>query len=194
MLGLLGKHVWMAAALCAASLFGCAPKGSAIDSGTRTPVQPGPGATPADAALPAWFPRAVNVRVHPATRYVVDRDELILEARIELLDQQGEPIKDVGRFICELGAIDDSGEIEVANGRPRLIRFDLDVLSAEDHAEYWDPVARAYVLPLQVGEVDPGMAGGMSRLWVRFQPAWPGAGIVPASEADRGPVDVRVDW
>ncbi|XAL97953.1 hypothetical protein OT109_10110 [Phycisphaeraceae bacterium D3-23] len=171
----------------------CAPKGGPIDPDTRTP-RTGPGDVPRRMAMPDWFPRAVNVRVHPATRYVVDHDELILEARIELLDQSDEPIKDVGRFICELASVDDNGEVEVVNGRPRLIHFELDVLTAEDHAEYWDPIARAYVLPLEVGPTDIEMAGGLSRLWVTFEPAWPGAGVVPSGEADRGPVDVRVDW
>ncbi|MFI4860977.1 MAG: hypothetical protein ACIAXF_09885 [Phycisphaerales bacterium JB063] len=186
-------RIVVAGVLLGVACVGCAPKGEAIDPNTRLP-RPGAGDGPGRAALPAWFPRAVDVRVHPATRYVVDHDELILEARVELLDQSGEPIKDVGRFVCELGAVGEDGAVAVVEGRPRVIHFELDVLSAEDHAEYWDPIARSYVLPLRVGEVDADMAGGVSRLWVTFEPAWPGAGVVPDGESDRGPVDVRVDW
>ena len=177
-------------ALCLVGV-ACAPKGGVIDAQSRTPVGRGDDGV---AAMPVWFPRAVDVRVHPATRYVVDRGELILEARIELLDQAGEPIKGVGQFICEIGAVDAAGEIETVNGRLRLIHFDLDVMTPEEHAEYWDPVARAYVLPLKVGAADADLAGGLTRMWVSFRPAWPGSSVIPEGEGRRDSVDVRVDW
>jgi hypothetical protein len=173
---------------------GCAPKGSAMNPGTRTPVQGTPGPAAERARLPEWFPRAVDLRVHPATRYVQERDELILEARIELLDQAGEPIKDIGRFVCELGQVDSNGEVVLVEGRQRVLHFELDVTTAEQHAEYWDPVARAYVLPLKVGLADADLPTGLTRLWVTFRPAWPGSAELPPSTGSRGPVDIRVDW
>lgn len=184
----------MGLAVSAAWLFGCAPKGSAMDPATRTPVQGTPGGTPARDRLPGWFPRAVDLRVHPATRYVQEEDELILEARIELLDQSGEPIKDVGLFVCEVGQVDSNGEIVMVGGRQRVLHFELDVTTAEHHAEYWDPVARAYVLPLKVDEADADLPTGVTRLWVTFRPAWPGSAELPPSTESRGPVDIRVDW
>jgi len=172
---------------------GCVPKGSSVNPGTRTPITSG---SPSDGtnAGPAWFPRAVDLRVHPATRYIEDHGELLLEARVELLDQQGEPIKDVGRFICELGEVDGNGNIVTVGGRQRVLHFELDVLTPEQHAEYWDPVARAYIVPMQVGPADRDFTTGLTRLWVTFRPAWPGADQVPASTADRVPVEIRVDW
>lgn len=195
MLGVYQNALLMSAVLFAASLSGCAPKGTSVDAGTRTPIQPGPGTAREAEKLPDWFPRAVNLRVHPATRFVVEeRDGLVLEARVELLDQQGEPIKGVGRFVCEFAPVGDGGEVERIGGDPRLFHFELDVLSAEDHAVYWDPIARAYVLPLKIGQRDPDLPGKVVRLWVWFDPAWPGAEQLPTGTAAREPVEVRVDW
>lgn len=172
---------------------GCVPKGSAVNPGTRTPIQSG---TSPDGSRggPSWFPRAVDLRVHPATRYVEDHGELLLEARVELLDQQGEPIKDVGSFYCELAAVDENGQLVMVEGQPRMLKFSLEVMTAAQHAEYWDPVARAYIVPMQIDEADRDFTGGLTRLWVTFRPAWPGADQIPASTADRKPVDIRVDW
>ena len=172
---------------------GCAPKGSVVNPETRAPVVESPAAegTP----LPDWFPHAVDLRVHPATRYVVENNnELHLEVRVELLDQFNEPIKDVGWITCELGQVDDQGQVVTVGGRPRLLRFELEVLTAQDHTESWDPVARAYVLPLKIGALDTDLPAQLTRLWVTFRPAWPGREEIPSGTEGRRPVDIRVDW
>lgn len=174
------------------SLMGCAPKGSAINPITREPAAvPSSNQTK---AMPDWFFRAVDLRVHPATRYIREGDALRLEARIELLDQFNEPIKDVGTLRFELGLVDAQGDLVTANGQPRRLRWTVDLLTAEDHRKRWDPVSRCYVVPLNIERADIDFSAGQTQLWVTFRPAWPNAQEIPTTEAGRKPVNIRVDW
>lgn len=171
---------------------GCAPKGTAINPDTRTPVANDPA--PAQSDLPEWFPRAVDLEVHPATRYVREADTIRLEARIELIDQFGEPIKDIGTLRFELGEVDEEGNLIEVDGQPRRLRWTEELLTEEDQRKRWDPVSRCYLVPLNLDEADFDLPAGQTRLWVTFRPAWPGSAELPTNAADREPVEVRVDW
>lgn len=168
----------------------CAPKG--------TEVNPEDRRVDADAAAqaeqwPKWFPCATDVRVHPASRYVKEREAFRLEARIELLDQFNEPIKDVGKLVVELRVLNQNGQLILdEEGRQRGFRWSFDLTTQAQQAEFWDPIARAYVLPLKIGPADMDLPQFRTVLTATFEPAWPGKPMLP--EGERQPVEIRTDW
>ncbi|MFN3167524.1 MAG: hypothetical protein ACE37H_10720 [Phycisphaeraceae bacterium] len=181
---------WYSLGLIALLLIGCEPKGRDVDPETRVPL---PGPAVGESGLPDWFPHAVDVRVHPASRYVKERDDLRLEARIELIDQFNEPVKDVGRVVVELRLLDANGKIILdQEGRQRGFRWAFDLTTELTQRELWDPIARAYVLPLKIGEADADFPEFRTVLRVTFDPVWPGMPTLPTGE--RKAVEVRTDW
>lgn len=171
------------------SLVGCGSKGSVVDADRRVDQD----ATEQDKQWPKWFPSAVDVRVHPASRYVKERGELRLEARIELLDEFKEPIKDVGVLVVELRLLDRNGKLVFDEaGRQRGFRWSFDLAAKENQQKLWDPIARAYVLPLKIGDGDTDLPQLRTVLVTTFQPAWPGKPALP--EGERQPVEIRTDW
>ena len=169
---------------------GCASKGAEINPDDRRIDQ---NAVTQDQQWPMWFPCASDVRVHPASRYVKERGELRLEARVELLDQFNEPTKDVGKLTIEIRVLDRNGEIVFdAAGRQRGFRWSFDLTKKEKQAELWDPIARAYVLPLKIGAADADLPQFQALLTATFEPAWPNKPMLPQGE--RKPVEIRTDW
>jgi len=174
-------------------LMSCAPKGTHVDPGSRQSVPPPTENTQA-AGTPNWFPHAVDLRLHPATRFTQEEGTLRLKARVELLDQMDEPIKDVGRFVCELAQVDEDGNTVVTSGgRRRVLHWEFDVKTLQEHETYWDPVARAYLLPLNIPEEDHDLPHTHTQLLVTFRPAWPGADVLPTGQRGREPIDIRGD-
>lgn len=169
---------------------GCAPKGAEVNPDDRRIDQ---GAAAHDQQWPTWFPCAVDVRVHPASRYVKERDEFRLEARIELLDEFNEPTKDVGKLTVEIRVLDRNGQLVFDDaGRQRGFRWSFDLTKKEKQAELWDPIARAYVLPLKIGTADADLPQFRVILTATFEPAWPDKPMLPKGE--REPVEIRTDW
>ena len=188
-----GKHlVWLVALPLLAGLFACAPKGTPVDPVNRNPEPAPPPATAAQ--LPAFFLRAVDLRVHPATRYVQERGELRLEARIELLDAFNEPIKDVGVLSIELRTLNEDGQLVVGDQDRRDYQWNFDITTREAQQGYWDPIARSYILPLKLDARDADLPTRRTVLLVTFQPAWPGSDTVPRNEARPQPVEIPRDW
>lgn len=182
--------------LLGTGLSACAPKGTPVDPGTRNPAPPEkvPGVEGGADALPGFFLRAVDLRVHPATRYVREAGELRLEARIELLDEFNEPIKDVGVLSIELRTLNEDGQLVVGEPDRQDYRWNFDISTRQAQAGYWDPIARSYILPLKLDERDADLPGKRTVLLVTFQPAWPGSDTVPRNQARRRPVEIRRNW
>ena len=192
----------LSATLCLINIGCAAPKGSEVDPDTRR-ASASQGTD--SVKMPTWFPHAVELRVHPASRYVwedLDKDngqkELVLEVRVELIDQFGEPIKDVGRFAVDLRLVDENDQmIRDTKGDPIGYDFsfeEFDVRTEASQRERWDPIARAYILPLKIDPRDADFAKQRTVLWVRFEPAWPGMPLLPTGENARKPVKIRQDW
>lgn len=171
---------------------GCESKGGQVDPGNRNLIAQDPQASE---QWPQWFPHAVDVRVHPASRYVKERDALRLEARIELVDQLNEPIKDVGQLMVELRLLDDNGRIlRDELGRQRGFRWEFDLTTQGNQAKYWDPIARAYILPLKIDPIDADLPERRTVLRVTFDPAWPDLPRLPTGDRDQKAVEIRTDW
>ena len=177
---------------------GCAPKGTPVDPGTRAAR---PGDDDDGSALPKWYPHAVDLRVHPASRYIREdksregEKDLILEARIELLDELNEPVKDTGRFVVELRLLDDNGRIVLdEGGRQRGFRWAFDLTTIEAQRDHWDPIARAYILSLKIDPEEKDLTDFRTVLRVTFDPAWPDMPTLPTGEKARQPVEIRTDW
>jgi|GEM_PF-2351394 len=181
----------LSAAVLTTAMIGCAPKGTAVDPNRRVDEEAAANAK----QWPEWFPHATDVRVHPASRYVKERDALRLEARIELLDQFNEPIKDVGKLVVELRLLDPNGKIILdEEGRQRGFRWSFDLTTKKSQAKLWDPIARAYVLPLKIEEADADLPEFRTVLVATFDPAWPDQPTLPKGDAGRQPMEIRTDW
>ena len=112
-----------------------------------------------------------------------------------LLDQFKEPIKDVGRLVIELRLLDPNGKIILDDqGRQRGFRWTFDLTTKDQQAKLWDPIARAYVLPLKIEEADADLPGFRTVLVATFEPAWPDMPTLPKGDARRQPVEIRTDW
>lgn len=172
------------------SLASCAPKGTTVDPDDRRVDE---DAAAQEKRWPKWFVHAMDVRVHPASRYVKERNELRLEARVELLDEFKEPVKDVGKLVVELRLLDRNGQLVIdAAGRQRGFRWSFDLTTKENQEKLWDPIARAYVLPLKIGSADRDLPQYRTVLTATFQPAWPDKPMLPKGEPK--PVEIRTDW
>lgn len=177
-----------------ASSPGCKFKGEADSAEGRPSVRD--ASQGSSDALPDYFFHATDVRVHPASRYVKEGEGLMLEARIELLDQFNEPIKDVGVMEVELRVLGPGGRIvRDDEGRQRGFRWQFDLSTPANQQQYWDPIARAYVLPLKITEQgDADLPDYRTVLRVTFDPVWPGLATLPTGDQAQQPVEVRTDW
>lgn len=128
----------------AAAVAGCQPKGGRGDH------------RPSD--HDAWWPRPVAVRVYPSTRFVSAHDaQALLEARLELADEMGDPLKAPGEFRLEL--FSDTTDRQLYAWRVRALTLD-------EQKMFYDPITRTYLLRLKL---DPAaLAEASPRLRVTF--------------------------
>lgn len=120
-------------------LAGCEFKGDLIGSGQ-----------PADGANGVWKIKATRLRVYPSTRFVRIEDQLLLEARIEFLDELGDSIKAAGTFVLEV--FDAERPVDAVDAK-RLFAWRVPMLTRESNAEFYDPVTRAYFLRLSTDKL-----------------------------------------
>ena len=92
----------------------------------------------------------VSLRVYPSTRYVREDGVPLLEARVELLDAMGHPIKASGILRCELFTADSSGSVL----GERLYSWDVQMQTITDQHSYYDPVIRGYLFRLKLDNFD----------------------------------------
>ncbi len=123
-----------AAFVLIAAAIGCEMKGDRVTLRHEPPPQPG-----------VWQVKPVRLRVYPSTRFVLYENQPALEARIEFLDELGDPLKAVGAMRFEVYAANRDGEIV---DQRRLFSWDVPMLTREANQEYYDPVTRAYLFRL----------------------------------------------
>jgi len=126
--------------LCLSLTAGCASwfKGDEV----RPPVR--------DEPVEHWVIKPAELRVYPSTRFVRWEGELVLEARIEFVDELGDPIKAVGVLRFEVFRADRAGAIVDAK---QLFMWDQTLLTKEENETYYDPVTRAYLFRLGVDRI-----------------------------------------
>ncbi|GAB4111207.1 MAG: hypothetical protein Kow00105_19870 [Phycisphaeraceae bacterium] len=97
--------------------------------------------------LAYWQPTPKSVRVYPSTRFVKEAGNAVLEARFELNDEMGDPIKAAGTFRVELYSVDES-----AGHTPVQILYEWEatVLTLEEQRLHYDPITRGYLFRLRV--------------------------------------------
>ena len=129
-----------------------------------------PKGEPAGRPLPglagAWAPRPVTLRIYPATRFVRGSGGPQLDARVELFDAMGDPVKGSGRVRLELR---EPGPAAAARGRagdePGLLyRWDVELATLSDHETYYDPVTATYAFPLRLEDFRPAAGGAVLRV------------------------------
>lgn len=129
----------MAVATGLLPLTGCQWKG-----GPR-PAAAGAATRPAE----AWSPRPVAMRVYPSSRFVQDRGQTVLEARVELLDAMNDSVKASGQFQLELLTDPRRG----AESPRRLYAWTVPVLSLAEQRRHYDSVTRAYLFRLSLDDL-----------------------------------------
>ena len=116
-------------------------------TGCGSPGSPGPGPAtePTEiTAMTAWPYWPQRVRVHPLTRLVTGdpASPKVLEARIELLDPDGDTTKGVGALTLELRANEDGG-------RP-VAGWSIALDDPEVNRLHYDQVTRTYLMRLEL--------------------------------------------
>lgn len=149
---------WIAAALIVL-LGGCAATGPAVQS-------PDGRVEDREVAVgDVWMPEPVAVRVYPSTRFVREGDRLFLEARIELLDAMGDPVKWPGQARLELLAATSTRPIRTGG---RLYGWSVDLRTGEQQISHYDPVTRTYLFRLVVN--DPAVTERATVLRAEYSP------------------------
>ncbi|MEO0963656.1 MAG: hypothetical protein AAFY08_00935 [Planctomycetota bacterium] len=103
------------------------------------------------AATDAWRPVPVSLRIHPATQYRLLDGEPVLEVRVELFDDMGDPIKASGSYQFEL----TRDGVGLDDAEAMFYRWDEIVRSESDQLERYDAVTRSYVFPLTLDSFAP---------------------------------------
>lgn len=114
-----------------------------------TPAATGTPAVPGDDIKPGsyWRPEVKSLRVYPSTRFINESGRAILEARFELYDEMGDPVKAAGTFRVELYSIDES----LGNAPQRLLySWSAETLTLDQQREHYDPITRGYLFRLGV--------------------------------------------
>lgn len=107
-------------------------------------------------AAEQWPFAPVSMRVHPFTSLedLAAEEAVVLEARLELLDQTGDVTKGVGDWRFELYADGRPGRGS-GEARRRLSRWEAAMTSLEQNERHYDPITRTYAFRLRVTEQLP---------------------------------------
>lgn len=96
-----------------------------------------------------WRPHVVDMRVYPSSKFARVDQQLIVEARVELLDQMGDSIKSSGVAQFQLNT---TGYVSGSSESRSLYKWDITLDSLEDQRTYYDPITRAYLFRLKLDQ------------------------------------------
>jgi hypothetical protein len=108
------------------------------------------------------------MRIYPSTRIASAGKQAVLEARIEFVDDAGDPLKATGHLRLELLPAGRPGVPDLA--KP-LETWNASILTRAENQSLYDPATRTYLLRLALD--DPGLARQTLRLRVLFIPPGP---------------------
>jgi len=129
-----------------------------------------------------WMPVPTSVRVYPSTRFIRESGRSILEARFELYDEMGDPVKYAGTFQIELFSVDEN----LGNTPRRLLySWDAELLTLASQREHYDPITRGYLFRLGVDNLK--IAKQTTLLKVTFSP-------IDRARLTEAEAEVRSDW
>ena len=123
----------------AAVMTGCVSKGAA-------------GSGPGDAGGAAggyWQVEPTQMRIYPSSRFSTVDGLPVLEARLELTDAAGDPVKGVGDLRFELHS---GGGNAGRQPLRKLYDWDIAMHSLVDNRKHYDPVTRSYLFILSMRE------------------------------------------
>jgi hypothetical protein len=119
------------------------------------------------AANAAGWPFApVSMRVHPFTsiNYDPELQSLVLEVRVELVDQLGDVTKGVGDLRFELYAEEDKASQKMPG--VRINQWDAPMTTLEQNRQHYDAITRTYAFKLRLNSPPP--AGQKLRVVAQF--------------------------
>ena len=108
-----------------------------------------------------WQPKPVSMRIYPSTRYVMESDKPLLEARIELFDEMGDSIKSAGQVRAELFAVSEAASRSIGH---RLYLWNINIHSLEDQQTYYDPITRGYIFRLRLDQFNVAVKATLLRV------------------------------
>ncbi len=98
----------------------------------------------------AWPYAPVRVQIHSLTRFVRagadPEDAGHIEAHIEFLDRNGDPVKGVGTLLIELYRL--TGPVEGVGAEEQITRWNWNLSDPANNKEAYDRVTRTYRLKL----------------------------------------------
>lgn len=99
-----------------------------------------------------WHPAAMDMRIYPSSRYARIDNQLIIEARVEFVDEMGDPTKDSGRLRFELHHASKASDSDISQP---LYQWDINLSSLEDHQATYDAITQAYLFRLKLNQYQP---------------------------------------
>lgn len=105
-----------------------------------------------DAADGLWRPDAVDMRIYPSSRYARIDNQLIIEARIEFIDEMGDPTKDSGHLRFELRPTRHASDSGISQP---LYQWEIQLRKLEDHQATYDTITQAYLFRLKLNQAQP---------------------------------------
>lgn len=114
-----------------------------------------------------WPFMPVAMRLHPFTAVEFDEinQQVVLDARVELLDRVGDMTKGVGKFRLEMY----SASTRASSSRVQdelLYVWNVEMLTLAENQQYYDPITRTYAFRLKMDHVPP--PGTRVRLFGQF--------------------------
>lgn len=107
---------------------------------------------------PGWFLHPAKVRVDSFTRLSkTEEGRGYLEARVQVLDKDGHPMRAIGKFRIELFAFQRQAPDPRGD---RLAVWNIDIQDHEDNRRYFDVLINGYTFPLEMPVNAPADASG----------------------------------
>jgi len=134
------KQLVLAAALTGSLMIpgGCAFKGDAAHQAIQQREQGD-----------HWRPEVTGVRIYPSSRFARVDQQLIVEARVELLDEMGDSTKSSGMVQIQLST---TGRVSGSAEARQLYKWDINLETLQDQKTYYDPITRSYLFRLKMDQ------------------------------------------
>ena len=94
----------------------------------------------------SWRASPVTIRVYPSSKFARVEEQLIIEARVELIDEMGDPTKSSGIVLFQLKT---AGKASGRSEPKQLYKWDIRLMTLEDHQAAYDPITQAYLFRLK---------------------------------------------